>query len=66
MTKPTYEQTLTFIENELGIQLFDCQKELLRGVCENKEVYFLPARQHPRVDALGYAAISMLMRKENE
>lgn len=66
MTKPTYEQTLTFIEDELDIQLLDCQKELLRGVCENKEIYFLPARHNPRVDALCYAAIAMLMRKENE
>ena len=66
MTKPTYEDALAFIQDELGIKLYDYQKVLLQHWYDGKEVHFLPARHNPRTDMLGYIAIAMLKRKENE
>ena len=66
MTKPTYEDAIAFIQDELGIKLYDYQKDLLHYLWDGKEICFLPARHNPRADMLGYTAIDMLMRKENE
>ena len=44
MIKPTYEDALSFIENELGIELLDSQKEVLKKILEGKTYYFLPSR----------------------
>lgn len=64
MTKPTFEDALTFIQDELGITLYDYQKYLLRYWWNGEEIYFLPARHNPRTDMLGYIAMALLMRKE--
>lgn len=66
MTKPTYEDALTIIQDEMGIKLYDYQKDLLRYWWSGEEICFLPARHNPRTDMLGYIAIAMLMRKENK
>ena len=42
--KLTFEDYLAFIENKLGLQLLDCQKEMLKKICENKTCYYIPAR----------------------
>jgi hypothetical protein len=44
MTKPTFEDALLFIENELDIQLLQFQKEILRIMFEKENSYFVPSR----------------------
>ena len=66
MSKLTYEDALAFIQDDLGIKLYDYQKDLLRYWWNGEEIYFLPARHNPRTDMLGYIAMAMLMRKERE
>ena len=66
MTKPTFEDCLTFIENELGIQLLDCQKCILQKMYENKQYYFGPARRIG-ITTLDKAMILLEeLKKENE
>ena len=43
-SKHTFEDCLTFIEDNLGIQLLTWQKEVLRAIYENKPYYYRPAR----------------------
>ena len=64
MSKPTYEEVLAFIQDELDIKLFTYQKELIRHLCNGEEVNFLPARHNPRADMFGCIAIDMLTTKE--
>lgn len=67
MTKPTYEVCLAFIENELGIQLLDCQKDLLKQTLESETYYFLPSRFYGRRLYLeNLKLLSELLIKENE
>ena len=66
MSKPTYEEVLALIQDELGIKLFNYQKELLRHLCDGEEVNLLPARHNPRADMLGYIAIDMLMERQKQ
>ena len=40
----TFEDCLTFIENELGIYLLAWQKEALRAIYEDRPYYYRPAR----------------------
>lgn len=40
----TFEVCLSFIENELGVQLLAWQKEALQHMYENKPYYFIPGR----------------------
>ena len=47
MTKPTYEEALTFIEAQ-GIKLCDCQKALLQTMIENENFYFRPCTNSGR------------------
>ena len=39
-SKKTFEDCLSFIENDLGYKLFDSQKALLRQVYEGKHLYY--------------------------
>ena len=41
MTKPTYEDALTFLESQ-DIQLYDYQKVMLKLFWDNKDTYFIP------------------------
>ena len=41
MTKPTFEDALTFLESQ-DIKLFAYQKEMLKLFWENKDSYFIP------------------------
>lgn len=40
----TFEYCLAFIEDELGVKLFDCQKEFLRQMYEHKPHYYQPSK----------------------
>ena len=65
MTKPTYEDALAFIEAQ-GIQLYDCQKELLKNMLEKETYYFVPSRFCDRRLYLeNLKLISRLLTKEN-
>lgn len=44
MSKYTFEEYLSFIENQLGIQLLDYQKYILEKAYNYECVYFIPAR----------------------
>ena len=41
----SFEDHFAFIENELDLQLLDCQKEMLKKIYENKTCYYIPARK---------------------
>lgn len=66
MTKLTFEDALTFIENELGIQLLYWQQWALQKMYENHPYYFIPAR------GIGITTLNKAMilleefKKENE
>ena len=47
MTKPTYEDALTFFEAQ-GVQLLDSQKEILKIMLEKETFYFIPSRFYGR------------------
>lgn len=65
MTKPTFEDALTVLDSQ-GIQLFDCQKEILRIVLEKEASYFLPSRFCSRRLYLeNLKLITQLLTKEN-
>lgn len=67
MTKPTYEDALLFIENELGIQLLQFQKEFLRMMFEKETSYFVPSRFCGRRLYLeNFKLINQLLTKEND
>lgn len=61
----TFEDCLTFIENKLGLQLLDCQKEMLQKLYENEHYYFLPGRDYGRIIFLTAAKLLGEMKKEN-
>lgn len=44
MAKYTFEEYLSFIEDQLGIQLLDYQKYILEKIYNSEYVYFIPAR----------------------
>lgn len=67
MAKPTYEDCLAFIENDLGIQLLDRQKDLLKKMLESETYYFLPSRFCGRRFYLeNFKLLNELLTKENE
>lgn len=49
-SKLTFEDYLAYIEDELGIQLFAWQKEILRASCEGNLIYY-PSRDMGKVNA---------------
>ena len=61
----SFEDCLDFIENQLGLQLLACQKEMLQKLCENKHYYFLPGRTCGRTIFLEAAKLLEEMKKEN-
>lgn len=68
MTKPTYEDALTFIENKLGIQLLQFQKEVLRIMYENYPCYSYMIHNYKGKSITTEAAklLNQLLTKENE
>lgn len=44
MTKPTFEQCLTYIEITFGCKLLDWQKEALRNFYDGKNWFYMPSR----------------------
>ena len=67
MTKPTYEDAIAFIEAQ-GIQLYDCQKDILRTTIENEKFYFFAARgrQHRDLTLDTIILFNELFIKERE
>ena len=62
----TFEQCLTFIENELNVQLLPYKKEILKMVYEGKQLYYTPARYRDRCITLqGIELLTGLMNEEN-
>lgn len=39
-----FETCLAFIESELGVRLLPYQKEILKMIYEDKQIYYMPAR----------------------
>lgn len=62
----TFEDYLSFIEDELGIQLLDWQKEFLQQIYNGKTPYYMPGRAIGR-KTVGKAEkiLNKLMAKEN-
>ena len=66
MVLTTFENYLTFIENELNVQLLPYQKEILKMVYEGKQFYYTPARYRDRCITLqGIELLTGLMNEEN-
>jgi len=62
----TFEDCLVFIENQLGLQLFDCQKDFLKKLYENKNYITIYGRHSDKM-ILRYAIMLMeIYKKENE
>ena len=61
----TFEDCLSFIENELGLQLLSCQKEMLQKLYENEHYYFLPGRAYGIETFLKAAKLLEEMKEEN-
>jgi hypothetical protein len=64
--KKTFEDCLSFIENELGLQLLTCQKEMLQKLYENEYYYFLPGRAYGRETFLKAAELLEEIKKEKQ
>ena len=65
MTKPTFEDALTFIQNELDVNLMQYQIELLRAIYENKDYYYAPVhRSGKRVTMESVKLLNELLTKE--
>lgn len=61
----TFEGCLAFIENQLGVQLFDFQKDFLKKLYEN-ENYITIYGRHSGKMILRYAIMLMeIYKKEN-
>lgn len=67
MAKPTFEDAIAFVEAQ-DIQLYDCQKDMLKIMLENEKVYFFPARGRQKRDLTLETIIlfNELFTKENE
>lgn len=63
--KTTFEDCRDFIENQLGLQLLDCQKEMLQKLYKNEHYYFLPGRAYGIATFLKAAELLEGMKKEN-
>ena len=62
----SFEDCIDFIENKLGIQLFDCQKEIIRRIYENPNLYIALPRLHGRYQDLQVLMLFYeLMTKED-
>jgi hypothetical protein len=62
----TFENCIDFIENKLGVHLFDCQKDVLKKLYENDNYTIVYARHSGKM-ILRYAIMLMeIYKKENE
>ena len=65
--KKSFEDCLTFIEDQLGLQLLAYQKEILQKMCDGKQYYFIPMLPGVRRTYLyGLKLLLETMIKENE
>lgn len=65
MTKPTFEQCLTYIETELGFPLLDWHKEYLKLLYQYPNLYIMPARCNGRTVAMKATKLLNEFLKEN-
>lgn len=66
MTKPTFEECLTYIETTLGCQLLDWQKELLQKRYNKEKYYVVLSRYNGRtMYKKAEALLYELLNKEN-